>query len=178
MYLKQCILLYRLFFKIGLFTFGGGYAMLPFLEKELVKKGLATEEELMDDYAVSQMTPGIIAVNVSTFIGTKIAGFWGALFALLGIITPSFFIISTLSLGFFPLLQNPKANKVIAGILIAVLVLLIPMIFKMVKKNIVGKRGYFIAFLSLLLSLWGGLSAGWIIFGGIIFGLFLYGREE
>lgn len=152
--------------------------MLPFLERELIKKGLATEEELMDDYAIAQMTPGIIAVNVSTFIGTKLAGFWGALFALLGIITPSVLIISTLSLGFFPLLQNPKAEKVTEGILLAVLVLFFPIVFKMIKKNISGKRGWFIACTALLLSVFAKVSAGWIVLCGVVLGLLLYGRGK
>lgn len=178
MCLKKCFLLYRLFFKIGLFTFGGGYAMLPFLERELVKKKLATEEELMDDYAISQITPGIIAVNVSTFIGIKIAGFWGALFALLGIITPSVLIISILSLGFFPLLQNPKALGIIKGILIAVLVLLIPMVFKLIKKNIPGKKEVAIASIALALNLFIELPVVWIIACCIVLGLFLYGYKK
>ena len=90
--------LFVTFFKIGICTFGGGYAMLPILQREVVeKKSWAMEEELMDYYAIGQCTPGIIAVNVATFIGQKFMGTLGGIFATLGVIAPSLVIISLLA---------------------------------------------------------------------------------
>ena len=105
--MKEFFELYFLFFKIGLFTFGGGYAMLPMIQRELVeKKGYATNEEIIDYYAIGQLTPGVIAVNVSTFIGMKRKGLWGAVFSTLGMITPSIIIISLCAL----ILNNISSN--------------------------------------------------------------------
>ena len=90
--------LFICFFKMGLFTFGGGYAMLPLLQKEIVEaRAWASEEELLDYYAIGQTTPGIIAVNTATFVGEKQAGIRGALVAVLGLIAPSILVISLLS---------------------------------------------------------------------------------
>ena len=86
--------LFLTFFKIGLFTFGGGYAMLPLLQDEIVRRNRwASDEELMDYYSVGQCTPGIIAVNVATFIGYKLHGWFGGVMATVAIILPSFIII-------------------------------------------------------------------------------------
>ena len=82
-------------FKMGLFTFGGGYAMLPMIQKEVIEKhGWATEDEVMDYYAIGQCTPGIIAVNAATFIGYKIKGVTGGIVATFGVVAPSLIIIS------------------------------------------------------------------------------------
>ena len=86
--------LYMSFFKIGGLTFGGGLAMLPMLQREIVTtRNWCTEEEILDMYAIGQCTPGIIAVNTATYVGYKQAGFWGGLFATLGVISPSIIII-------------------------------------------------------------------------------------
>ena len=93
--------LFQLFFsfaRIGGFTFGGGYAMLPMLQKEIVEKfGWVTEDELMDYYAIGQCTPGIIAVNTATFVGYKLKKLPGAIVATLGVITPSIIIITLIA---------------------------------------------------------------------------------
>ena len=86
------------FFKVGIMTFGGGYAMLPILQREIVdNKGWATEEELVDYFAIGQCTPGVIAVNTATFIGRKVKGIPGAIVATLSIVLPSLIIISALA---------------------------------------------------------------------------------
>ena len=93
--------LYATWFKMGLFTFGGGMAMLPIIEREVVQKHKwATEEEILDYYAIGQCTPGIIAVNTATFVGYYQKGVIGGIAATLGVISPSFIIISFL-LNFF-----------------------------------------------------------------------------
>ncbi|MBQ3562939.1 MAG: chromate transporter [Clostridia bacterium] len=89
----KCLELFITFFKIGLFTFGGGYAMLPMMQEAVLEKNWATEAELINFIAVSESTPGPFAVNMSTYIGTEQAGFFGAFFATLGVVLPSFIII-------------------------------------------------------------------------------------
>ena len=96
--LKKLLELYFTFFKIGSITFGGGLTMLPILERELIdSRKWITSEELLDYYAIAQSTPGIIAVNVSTFVGHKQAGIPGAFFATLGMISPSIIIITLIA---------------------------------------------------------------------------------
>ena len=96
--MKKLIQLYVSWFKMGLFTFGGGYAMLPMIQKEVIEKyHWATEDEVMDYYAIGQCTPGVIAVNTSTFIGYYQAGIPGAIAATLGVVTPSIIIISVIA---------------------------------------------------------------------------------
>ena len=91
--MKQLWKLFTAFARVGVMTFGGGYAMIPILEREIVDRhGWATEEELMDYYAVGQCTPGVIAVNTATFIGYKVAGTAGGIAATLGVIFPSLWI--------------------------------------------------------------------------------------
>ena len=97
--MKELLQLYAAFFRIGGLTFGGGLTMLPMLKYELTEKNnWVTEEELLDYYAVGQCTPGIIAVNVSTFVGYKKKGIPGAIFSTLGMISPSLIIVSILAL--------------------------------------------------------------------------------
>ena len=92
--MNQYLDLFLTFAKVGVMTFGGGYAMLPILQREVVeRKGWATEEELMDYFAIGQCTPGIIAVNTATFIGQKLNGVFGGIFATLGFVFPSLVII-------------------------------------------------------------------------------------
>ena len=86
--------LFLSFFKIGIFTFGGGYAMLPMIEKETVENNKwITNTELLDIFSISQVTPGPIAINAATYIGYKVNGFWGSVFCTLGVVLPSFIII-------------------------------------------------------------------------------------
>ncbi len=85
--------LFYIFFKIGAFTFGGGYAMIPLIQAEVTKYGLATEQDIIDFIAISESTPGPIAINMATYIGSEAAGFRGSFFATLGVVLPSFTII-------------------------------------------------------------------------------------
>src|SRR5574344_2835159 len=118
---KLLLDLYWTFFKIGSITFGGGLAMLPILERELSeKRHWTTNEELLDYYAVGQSTPGIIAVNVSTFIGYKRAGFIGGIVATLGIILPSLVIITLFAAFIGSINKILWVKKALAGINIAV----------------------------------------------------------
>lgn len=135
--MKLCLTLFFTFARIGLFTFGGGYAMLPLLQKEVVeKKGWATEEELMDYFAIGQCTPGVIAVNTATFIGFKKKGILGAIFATLGVIAPSIIIILMLAAFFSHFADNPIVQHAFNGIRIAVCAIVAVSIYKLVRKGV------------------------------------------
>ena len=132
--------LFDLFFsfsRIGLFTFGGGLAMMPMMQKELVdKKHWITEEDLIDYYAVGQSTPGIIAVNVATFVGHRQLGVLGGVVATLGIIAPSLVIIMLLAGGINSISEYPRVQAALKGINVAVAALLTSVIVKFAKKTI------------------------------------------
>lgn len=164
--------LFKVFFKIGLFTFGGGYAMIPFIQKEIVEKNKwITDEEILDMFAIAEATPGVIAVNTATFVGYKIAGFWGSFFATLGVVVPSFLII--LLIAYF--IKDFLGIKVIAnafkGIRAGVIVLIIGAIIKFSKsvdKNIFNLALAIIAF---LLSAFTNVNTILILLGALITGI-------
>ena len=134
--MKILLDLYITFFKIGAFTFGGGYAMLPLLQKELVdKRKWITEEEMLDYYAIGQTTPGIIAVNTSTFCGRKRKGNFGGIFASLGFITPSIIIITLIANFLKEFSHLLIIQHAFAGIRIAVSALVLNTVINMVKKT-------------------------------------------
>ena len=129
--------LYVAFFRTGLFTFGGGLAMMPMLQKELIeKKHWLTDEDLIDYYAIGQSTPGIIAVNVATFVGYRQAGILGGIIATLGIISPSIIIITILAGTINSISEYPKVQSALKGINVAVAALLTTVIIKFAKKTI------------------------------------------
>ena len=129
--------LYAAFFRTGLFTFGGGLAMMPMLQKELIeKKHWLTDEDLIDYYAIGQSTPGIIAVNVATFVGYRQAGVLGGIIATLGIISPSIIIITILAGTINSISEYPKVQAALKGINVAVAALLTTVIIKFAKKTI------------------------------------------
>ena len=135
--MKELITLFVSFFKIGIMTFGGGYAMLPMLEREIVTKHKwATMEEIMDYFAIGQCTPGIIAVNTATFIGFKKRGIIGGIVATLGVITPSVIIITLLAGLIDMVAGNKYVERAFAGISVAVCALLVQAVLKLAKSGI------------------------------------------
>jgi len=132
--------LFLTFAKVGVMTFGGGYAMLPILQREVVeKKGWATEEELIDYYAIGQCTPGIIAVNTATFIGQKYKGNLGAICTTLGVVFPSIVIISLLAGVIEAFSHIIWVQHAFGGIRICVCVLICNAVVKLYKKAVVDK---------------------------------------
>ncbi|MBP3238698.1 MAG: chromate transporter [Lachnospiraceae bacterium] len=128
--------LFFTFAKIGLFTFGGGYAMIPLIEKEVVdKKKWISGEELLDVIAISESTPGPIAVNAATFIGKKIGGFVGALCATLGVVLPSFIIIVAVSFFFEAFRELRIVRYAFFGIRAGVLALILKALISMFKQS-------------------------------------------
>lgn len=129
--------LFLTFFKIGSVTFGGGMAMLPILEREVVdKRKWATRDNLSDYYAISQITPGIIAVNVATFVGYNLAGILGGIIATLGVVTPSVIIISLISYFIESVSHIEWVQSALAGINVAVCALLATALIKFIKSGI------------------------------------------
>ena len=152
--MKEIISLFVSFFKVGIMTFGGGYAMLPMLERELVdKKKYVTMDEIMDYYAVGQCTPGVIAVNVATFIGYKRKGVLGGIFATLGVVFPSIIIITLLASVLSMVADHPVIEHAFAGISVAVCALIVQAIFKLSKSGIKDAMTVIIAAVALVLAL-------------------------
>ncbi len=138
--MKQLWKLFLAFARVGVMTFGGGYAMIPILEREIVDRhGWATEEELMDYYAVGQCTPGVIAVNTATFIGYKVAGTVGGVVATLGMIFPSLVIITLIAGILTNFADVPAVKSAFAGIRVCVCVLIFNAVLKLWKKAVVDK---------------------------------------
>lgn len=130
--------LFLTFAKVGVMTFGGGYAMLPILQREVVdRKHWATEEELMDYFAIGQCTPGIIAINTATFVGQKNNGTWGGIFATLGMVFPSIVIISILAGVIETFSHLAWVQNAFAGIRVCVCVLILNAVVKLFKKAVV-----------------------------------------
>jgi len=126
------------FTKVGVMTFGGGYAMLPILQREVVEnKGWATEEELMDYFAIGQCTPGVIAVNTATFIGQKNKGIPGGILATLGVVFPSLIIISLLAGVIEAFSHLQWVQNAFGGIRVCVCVLIVNAVVKLYKKAVV-----------------------------------------
>ena len=170
--MKELLHLFVSFCKIGALTFGGGYAMLPMLTRELAEnRGWVTNEELLDYYAIGQCTPGIIAVNTATFVGYKRKGVLGGIFATLGIAFPSLVII-TLIAG---LLQNYAHIEFVRhafnGIRVAVVALILSAVVKLWKtgvKNALGVILFLFAFISVVVL---NLSPIWIVIVAVAAGL-------
>ncbi|MCG0275763.1 MAG: chromate transporter [Thermosediminibacteraceae bacterium] len=141
------IKLFLVFFKIGLFSFGGGYAMIPFIQKEIIDiNGWLTLEQFMDIIAISQMTPGPIAVNAATFVGYRIAGFWGATSATLGVTLPSVIIILFLAFMITKYRALKWVDYFFLGIRPAVIALIVKAAYSLGKNSILGIRDVLIAF--------------------------------
>lgn len=150
--MKELLDLFFTFARIGGLTFGGGYAMLPIIQKEVVeKRKWATEEEVMDYYAIGQCTPGVIAVNTATFIGYKNKGIIGGIIATLGVVFPSLVIISLISMFISNFADLEIVKHAFSGIRVCVCVLIINAVIKLGKSSIVDTAALLI-FLAVFVS--------------------------
>ena len=138
----RILILFLTFMKIGVFTFGGGYAMIPIIEEEVTKKRKwISEMEILDILAISETTPGPIAVNTATYVGYKVGGILGSIFATLGLAIPSFVIIFVISFFYKDFMQWKVIAAMFKGLKVGVILLLISALFKLkkgVKVNLVG----------------------------------------
>lgn len=141
------------FFKMGCVTFGGGYAMLPVIERELIqKKAWASQQEVMDYFAIGQVTPGIIAVNVSTFIGYKRKGIAGGILATLGFVLPSLIVITVIAGTLYNFADVPAVQHACAGIRVAVGALIINAVMTMGKGALKDGVSIIVAAVACVLS--------------------------
>lgn len=172
--LRQFIELYLAFLKIGAFTFGGGLAMMPIMQRELIeKRGWITEEELIDYFAIGQSTPGIIAVNVATFVGYKKLGWFGGIIGTLGVVTPSWVIIMLLAGAISSVDKYPLAQKALRGINVAVAALLTSVIVKFSKKTIKSFWNAFFMLLAFAMIYFFKVQSVWIILAALVTGCLL-----
>ena len=151
--------LFVTFAKVGVCTFGGGYAMLPILQREVVeRKGWATDEELTDYFAIGQCTPGIIAVNTATFIGHKYKGIPGGVITTLGVVFPSVVIISLLAAFLSNFADIPVVQHALNGVSACVVALIANSVIKLGKSSIKDKITAAIFLAVLVLAFFWGLS--------------------
>ena len=145
--------LFLAFARVGVLTFGGGYAIIPILEREIVdRQHWASSEELMDYYAVGQCTPGVIAVNTATFVGRKVGGFWGGIVASLGIVFPSLVIITAIAGVLTNFADIPAVKSAFAGIRVCVCVLIFNAVVKLWKAAVPDKPAMVLMLLVFILS--------------------------
>ena len=138
--MKKLLELYCAFFRVGAVTFGGGYAMLPIIQREVVeRKKWATEEEMADYYAISQCTPGAIAVNVATFIGRKYAGIVGGVIATLGVVSPSAVIICVIAALIHNFAEISWVKDAMGGIRVCVCVFIFNAVVRLIKSAVTDK---------------------------------------
>lgn len=173
--MKELFMLYVAFFRIGGLTFGGGLTMLPMLKFELVEKnGWITEDELLDYYAVGQCTPGIIAVNVATFVGYKKRGIVGAIFSTLGMVSPSLIIVSILALFLEQFMSNEIVAHAVAGIKVVVCALMLNTVVTMAKKTLISKLCWGIAIVAFLLAVFTPIPTVLMVILAGVLGVILY----
>ncbi len=178
--MKELLDLFKTFARIGGLTFGGGYAMLPMLEKEIVdNKNWVTNEELLDYYAVGQATPGVIAINVATFIGYKTKGILGAAFATIGMVFPSLVIIILIASTLKNFSNYKIVQHALGGIRVAVSVLIFNAVCKLYKNSVKDNIGTIIFLSTVILGAFFYVSPIYIVVGAAVFGIaFKYRRDE
>ena len=168
LYLK----LFISFFKIGAFAFGGGWAMVPLIEREVVdKQNWIKREDFVDALAIAQSLPGVLAVNISILIGNKLRGLKGCLTATLGTILPSFLIILAIAIWFVQTYDNPVVERIFKGIRPAVVALIVSPVFSTAKTARINIKTVIIPII-VALSIWlGGISPIWFVLLGAIGGI-------
>ena len=166
--------LFLTFLKIGAFTIGGGYAMLPLIQREVVDKGWLSKEDFIDLFSVAQSLPGIFAVNISIFVGYKLKKVPGGVVCALGSILPSFFIILAIALFFTHVQDNVWVEKAFKGLRPAVVALIAVPCLTTARSIKMSYKELIIPVVAALLIWQGGLSPVWIILAAIIGGL-VYG---
>lgn len=167
--------LFLSFARISASCFGGGYAMLPFFQRELVeKKGWLSAEELLDLNAVAQCTPGVISVNTATYCGCRKGGIPGAAAATLGILTPPVIIVLVISAFFWTFAENPWVQHALAGVRACVCALILNSTVTLYKKAVLDVPTFGICLAVFLLAAFVGLSPALLVIGAGAFGLILY----
>ncbi len=165
--------IFKTFFKVGTLLLGGGYVILPLLQSELVdKRDWVDNEELCEYYALGQSVPGVIAVNMSAFVGYKLMGFWGAVAAMLGIVAPSFLAIVIIAKMLDEIVGLKFIQSIFWGVGIGVLMLIFLAVKEMWMKSIVDKYTSWVFFFVFILSACCKVSPGILIVAAIFLGIF------
>ena len=169
--------LFSSFFKIGAFTFGGGYAMLPVIQREVVdKRKWVTDDEFLEVLGVSQSGPGAVAINTAIYLGYKIKGVKGSIAATLGVVMPSFLIILSLATVLSFVIEHPLGQGFFSGVRPAVVGLLISVTIKLFKK-VKGNHGWILFFLSAFLLIAFGIHPAFIIVFSAVYGAIFITKE-
>lgn len=176
---KKALRLFITFFKIGAFTFGGGYAMIPLIQHEVTQKNKwITDDDILEIVAIAESTPGPIAINSATFVGYRVCGFWGSFFATLGVVMPSFIIILCISFVLEVFMDLRAVRYAFMGIRAGVLALVIKALVSMYKKCPKGWVSYTVMAAAVILSSVVGafvdINAFYIILASALFGLVTY----
>ena len=177
--MKELWDLFLAFARIGGFTFGGGYAMLPMLQKEVVEKHKwVTEDEVLDYFAIGQCTPGIIMVNTATFIGYKQKGIAGAIAATIGSVFPSVCIVMLISAVLQNFAEFPVVQHAFAGIRVVVCVLIFQATTGMWKKSVKDKLGILLVAAAFIASVWLDVTPVCIVIAAAVIGIVVSLKRE
>ncbi len=176
---KELLDIYLLFFKMGAVTFGGGYAMLPILRREIVqRRGWLSEEQVMDFFAVSQCLPGIIASNASVFIGYQRRKTPGAIAAALGVVTPSIIIITLIAALMQNFQNEPLVQQAFKAISICVCALILEAVISMWKKGVKDWVGIIICLAVFALAVFTDISPIWLVLASALSGIAVKTAKE
>ena len=170
--LKKLFTLFLTFFKIGAFTFGGGYAMIPLIQRETVEnQGWISDDDILEIIAIAESTPGPIAINSATFVGYKVAGFFGSFFATLGVVLPSFIIILAISYVLEAFQSLQAVTYAFNGIRAGVLALIFKALFGMYKKSKKNAVSYIVMALAFVTVAFFKVNTLIVIVGCAVIGL-------
>lgn len=170
--IRNSLKLFTVFFRIGVFTFGGGYAMIPYIQREIVDKNKWIEsEEIIDIFAIVQSVPGVIAVNSSTFVGYRVAGLAGAVAATLGVVLPSYIIIALIAIFLYNFKDYPFVNEAFRGIQAGVAALMCHAVYRLGKSSVKNAYGLVLALAAFLALTVFGASAILVLLTAGVLGL-------
>ena len=176
--MKLLLLLFIEFFKIGLFSFGGGYGMLPLMEETVVGRGWITSAQFFDFVGVAESTPGPIAINSATFVGYRACGVLGSVCATLGVVLPSFIIILTISSILREFQENLYVQYAFRGIRAGVLALILKAMWGMYKKCKKNVPAYIVMAAAFVLVAFVKVPVLWVIAGCAVFGIVTFFAME
>ena len=177
--MKTLLDLFISFMKIGAFTFGGGYAMLPMIQKEIVQnRNWVTEEEVLDYFAVAQCTPGVIAVNTATFVGHKIKGVLGGIVATIGVVFVPVIIISTIAMALKSFSHIKVVSDALWGIRIAVCATITVSVVGLIKKSVKKKLGKILFLIAALIGIIFDFTPIFTVIGAGIIGIVSNFKKE
>ena len=169
---NKVLSLFLTFLKIGAFTFGGGYAMIPLIQREIAEeKQWISDDDILEIVAIAESTPGPIAINAATFVGWRVAGFGGALFSTLGVVLPSFLVISVISFLLEQFSPMKAVQYAFFGIRAGVLALLVKALWTMFKKADKHALSYIVMALAFVLTAVLDVNVLFVIIGCALFGL-------